>query len=101
VNVGDYARVITTNHEKNEITVRFDNGRKLTYNPKRLCGVSVYYESERTFAEGDRLQIRAPSRAKRIANGELGTITKIEPKLVCLELDSGREVSIDPGSFRT
>ena len=27
---GEYARVIDTNHEKNEITVRFDNGRKLT-----------------------------------------------------------------------
>jgi ATP-dependent exoDNAse (exonuclease V) alpha subunit len=99
VNLGDYARVITTNHEKNEITVRFDNGRKLTYNPKRLCGVSVYYESERTFAEGDRLQIRAPSRAKRIANGELGTITKIEPKHIRLALDNGREVSIDPEKF--
>jgi ATP-dependent exoDNAse (exonuclease V) alpha subunit len=99
VNVGDYATVIATNHEKNEITVRFDNGRKLTYNPKRLCGVSVYYESERTFAEGDRLQIRAPSRAKRIANGELGTITKIEPKHIRLALDNGREVSIDPEKF--
>ena len=99
VNVGDYARVISTNHEKNEITVRFDNGRKLTYNPKRFCGVSVYYESERTFAEGDRLQIRAPNRAKRIANGELGTITKIEPKHIRLALDNGREVSIDPEKF--
>ncbi len=99
VNVGDYARVIATNHEKNEITVRFDSGRKLTYNPKRLCGVSVYYESERNFAEGDRLQIRAPNREKRIANGELGTITKIEPKHIRLTLDSGREVSIDPEKF--
>ena len=99
VNVGDYATVIATNHEKNEITVRFDNGRKLKYNPKRLSGVSVYYESERIFAEGDRLQIRAPNRAKRIANGELGTITKIEPKHIRLALDSGREVSIDPEKF--
>ena len=76
---GDYARVIETDHETNKITVRFLNGRKLTYNPTRLSGVSVYYEAERAFAEGDRLQIRAPFRAKRIANGELGTITKIEP----------------------
>ena len=99
VNVGDYAKVIATNHEKNEITIRFCHGRSLTYNPKRLSGVSVYYESERTFAEGDRLQIRAPNREKRIANGELGTITKIEPKHIRLALDSGREVSIDPEKF--
>jgi ATP-dependent exoDNAse (exonuclease V) alpha subunit len=99
VKVGDYAKVIATNHEKNEIIVRFDDGRSLAYNPMRLSGVSVYYESERTFTEGDRLQIRALNREKRIANGELGTITKIEPKHIRLTLDSGREVSIDPEKF--
>jgi ATP-dependent exoDNAse (exonuclease V) alpha subunit len=96
---GDYAKVIATNHEKNEITVRFANGRKLIYDPKRLSGVSVYNEAERAFAEGDRVQFRAPNRAKRIANGELGSITKIEPKHIRLALDSGREVSIDPEKF--
>ena len=41
VNVGDYAKVTATNHETNELTVRFDNGRILTYDPTRLSGVSV------------------------------------------------------------
>jgi predicted extracellular nuclease len=36
VNVGDYAKVTCTNHETNEITVLFDNGRALTYDPTRL-----------------------------------------------------------------
>jgi conjugative relaxase-like TrwC/TraI family protein len=97
---GDYAKVIATNHEKNEITVRFANGRKLIYDPKRLSGVSVYNEAERAFAEGDRVQIRAPNRAKRIANGELGTITKIEGERISLTLDSKREVSLDLRQFR-
>ena len=92
--------MIKTDHEKNEITVRFDNGRILTYNPERLSGVSVYYESERAFAEGDRIQFRAPDTEKRIANGELGTITKIDPNQIRLNLDSGREISIDPRKFR-
>src|SRR5215204_1058056 len=100
VKAGDYARVIETDHETNRITVRFFNGRKLTYNPTRLSGVSVYYEAERAFAEGDRLQIRAPFRAKRIANGELGTITKIEPDQIRLAMDSGREVTVDLRKFR-
>jgi len=99
VKAGEYAKVIDTDHETNKITVRFLNGRKLTYNPTRLSGVSVYYEAERAFAEGDRLQIRAPFRAKRIANGELGTIAKIELKHIRLTLDSGRQVSIDPEKF--
>jgi hypothetical protein len=70
--IGEYAQVIKTDHERNEITVRFDTGRMLQYNPERLSGVSVYYESERAFAEGDRIQFRAPNTHKRIANGELG-----------------------------
>jgi len=100
VKAGDYARVIDTDHATNKITVRFLDGRELAYNPTRLSGVSVYYEAERTFAEGDRLQIRAPFREKRIANGELGTITKIEPDQVRLAMDSGREISIDLRKFR-
>src|SRR5690349_8617625 len=100
VKAGEYARVLDTDHETNKITVRFFNGRELTYNPTRLSGVSVYYEAERAFAEGDRLQIRAPFRAKRIANGELGTLTKIEPDQIRLAMDSGREVSVDLRKFR-
>ena len=100
VKAGDYAKVIATDHETNRITVRFFDGRELAYNPTRLSGVSVYYEAERAFAEGDRLQIRAPFREKRIANGELGTITKIEPDQVRLAMDSGREISVDLRKFR-
>src|ERR1051326_3134882 len=100
VQVGDYATVTATNHERNEITVRFANGRTLTYDPTRLSGVSVYKESERSFAEGDRIQFRAPFAEKRIVNGELGSITKIEPDHLRVSLDSGREVSFDPQQFR-
>ena len=98
--VGDYATVTATNHEKNEITVRFANGRTLTYDPTRLSGVSVYNEAERAFSAGDRIQFRAPFAEKRIVNGELGSITKIEPEHLCVALDSGREVSFDPQQFR-
>jgi ATP-dependent exoDNAse (exonuclease V) alpha subunit len=74
VKVGDYATVTGVNHEKNEISVRFANGRTLTYDPTRLSGVSVYNEAQRSFAEGDRIQFRAPFAEKRVVNGELGTI---------------------------
>jgi len=100
VNVGDYATVIATNHEKNEITVRFANGRTLTYDPTRLSGVSVYNQAEREFAERDRIQFRAPFTEKRIVNGELGSITKLEPDQIRVALDSGREVTFHPEKFR-
>src|SRR5690349_15784016 len=100
VKPGDYASVIAVNHERNELTVRFANGRTLTYDPTRLSGVSVYNKAERLFAEGDRIQFRAPFAEKRIVNGELGSIMKIEPAHLRVALDSGREVSFDPQQFR-
>src|SRR6185369_5868610 len=84
----------------NEITVRFADGRTVTYNPTRLSGVNVYTEAERSFAEGDRIQFRAPFAEKRIVNGELGTISKIEQNEIHVGLDSGHEITFDPQRFR-
>jgi len=100
VKPGDYASVMAVNHERNELTVRFANGRTLTYDPTRLSGVSVYNKAERLFAEGDRIQFRAPFAEKRIVNGELGTINQIEPEHLRVALDSGRELTFDPQRFR-
>ncbi|MGZ5435648.1 MAG: ATP-dependent DNA helicase, partial [Pyrinomonadaceae bacterium] len=100
VKVGDYARVTATDHENNTLTVQMEDGRELTYNPSRLSGVSVYKESTREFAEGDRIQFRAPFVEKRIANGELGSIAKIEEDKFRVALDSGREVSFEIEKYR-
>jgi hypothetical protein len=99
VKAGDYAKVIDTNHEKNEITVRFADSRTATYNPTRLSGVNVYTEAERLFAEGDRIQFRVPFAEQNVANGELGTITKIEQNRIHVALDDERRISFDPHCF--
>jgi ATP-dependent exoDNAse (exonuclease V) alpha subunit len=100
VEVGDYASVTAANHEKNEITVCFKDGRELTYNPSRLSGVSVYNEAQRDIAEGDRIQFRAPFTERRVANGELGTIARIKDEELTVKLDSGREASFDTERYR-
>ena len=100
VEVGDYALVTAKNHKENEITVQLESGRELTYNPQRLSGVSVYREAEREFADGDRIQFRAPFTEKRLANGELATIAKIGDEELTVKLDSGREVSFEKDHFR-
>jgi conjugative relaxase-like TrwC/TraI family protein len=100
IEVGDYARVTAKNHKENEITVHFEKGRELTYNPQRLSGVSVYREAQREFAEGDRIQFRAPFTEKRVANGELANIAKIGDEEIIVKLDSGREFSFEPEKFR-
>lgn len=100
VKVGDYALVTAKDHKENEITVHFESGRELTYNPQRLSGVSVYREAKRDFAEGDRIQFRAPFTEKRVANGELGSIAKIGDEEMLVKLNGGREVSFETEKFR-
>ena len=99
VKAGDYAKVVDTNHEKNEITVRFADGRTATYNPTRLSGVNVYTEAERLFAEGDRIQFRVPFAQQRVAKGDLGTITTIDQNRIHVALDDERSISFDPYRF--
>ena len=99
VKAGDYGHVVGKNHEQNTITVRLEEGREITYNPERLSGVSVYKESERLFAEGDRIQFRAPAHELKVANGELGTLEKIENGRFTVMLDGGRRVDFDARAF--
>ena len=58
-----------------------------------MQGVTVYREAEREFSIGERLQFRAPYQPARVANGELGTLEKIEKGTLTVTLDSGRNVS--------
>jgi len=52
--------VVRVDRETNQLTVLADDGRRATYDPRRLSGVSVYREEGRLFATGDRIQFRAP-----------------------------------------
>ncbi|MGH9900071.1 MAG: ATP-dependent DNA helicase, partial [Pyrinomonadaceae bacterium] len=105
IKAGDYGQVTGTNHKENLLSVKLPDGRVIEYNPKRLYGVSVYKEAQRVFAEGDRLQIRAPFNEQRVTNGELGRIMRIEGenfsvKLDAGRLDTGREVRFSLSEFR-
>jgi len=93
IGAGEYARVLATDEKANTLTVKLDKSqREITYDPKRLQGVTVYREAEREFSIGDRIQFRAPYHAQRVANGELGTLEKIQKGTLTVALDSGRSV---------
>jgi conjugative relaxase-like TrwC/TraI family protein len=91
---GEYVRVEHVDAERNELTVARENGERVTYDPRRLQGVTVYRESERAFAVGDRVQITSPDRERHLANRELGTIERLDPGdekgSLHVRLDSGR-----------
>ena len=89
---GAYAKVQAVDRERNLLTVE-SGGKKLTYDPRRLQGVAVYRENDRTFSNGDRMQSTAPDKSLKIANRDLGTIESIdESGNVEIKLDSGRQV---------
>jgi len=78
------------------VTVKRENGEQVSYDPRRLHGVTLYRETERTFSERDRVQFTAPNRERHIANRELGTIEKIDDSgNLQLRLDLGRTVAFN------
>jgi len=98
---GSYARVVSTNLQENLLTVETKEGGRVTYDPRRLTGVSIYRETEQPFAVGDRLQFTAPDKAIGVANRELATIEQISPDgNLKIRLERGRAVELNPSENR-
>jgi ATP-dependent exoDNAse (exonuclease V) alpha subunit len=96
VKAGEYATVTAIDGRENKLTVERHDGSELSYDPRRLQGVSVYREAQREFAEGDRVQFTAPSRELNIANRELGTVSQIDNHgHIAIHTDSGKRVEFD------
>jgi conjugative relaxase-like TrwC/TraI family protein len=91
VEAGAYARVTQVHATENQLTVRRATGGEVTYDPRRLSGVTVYREADRAFSVGDRVQFTAPNRPRHLANRELGTLERIDADgHLQIRLDSGR-----------
>ena len=101
IEAGDYARVESVDTKNNEVTVRTDDERAVRYDPRRLQGVTLYRETERAFAEGDRVQMTAPDRERGVPNRELGTIERIDTNgRMEVRWDSGRTSSFEASEHR-
>jgi ATP-dependent exoDNAse (exonuclease V) alpha subunit len=96
IKAGEYAKVEFVNSRQNLLTVRRESGEQMSYDPRRLQGVTLYRETQRAFAQGERVQFTAPNRERHIANRELGTIEKIEANgNLQLRMDSGRRITFN------
>ena len=78
IEAGAYGAVVGINAAENLLTIQKPTGDQVTYDPKRLSGVSVYRETEREFSVGERIQFTAPDKQLGVANRDLGTIEKID-----------------------
>jgi ATP-dependent exoDNAse (exonuclease V) alpha subunit len=96
IDSGEYAHVERVNAKENVMTVARQSGEQVSYDPRRLQGVTLYRETECSLAQGDRVQFTAPNREHHIANRELGTIEKIdESGKLQVRLESGRTVAFN------
>ena len=94
IQAAEYVRVKQVNAKENVVTVEKQSGEHVSYDPRRLQGVTLYRETERSLAQGDRVQFTASNRERHIANRELGTIEKIDDTgNLQVRLDSGRTVA--------
>jgi hypothetical protein len=75
---GEYARIAEIDAANNRVTVVKGNGESRSYDPRRLQGVTIFRDTERAFAAGDRVQFTAPFRDRQVANRELGTLERID-----------------------
>lgn len=79
IEAGSYGRVVNINVADNLLTIQKADGNQVTYDPKRLSGVTVYEPVEREFSTGERIQFTELQKQLGVANRELGSIEKIAP----------------------
>jgi ATP-dependent exoDNAse (exonuclease V) alpha subunit len=96
-----YGTVVAVNPGENLLTIQKAAGDQVSYDPKRLSGVSLYREAEREFSVGDRIQFTAPDKKLGVANRELGTIESIDAgRTILLRLEDNNRVSLNPAEFQ-
>ena len=86
-----YGTVVAVNPIENFLTIQKTTGDQVSYDPKRLSGVSVYREAEREFSVGDRIQFTAPDKQLVIANRELAELSQlgVPDPVKCLGISRG------------
>jgi ATP-dependent exoDNAse (exonuclease V) alpha subunit len=83
------------------LTVQKDSGEFITYDPRRLTGVSVYRGATNEFAIGDRIQFTAPDKSLAVANRDLAVIESIVPDgRVSIRLDDNRRIEFNATEHR-
>lgn len=93
-----YGTVVLVNPVENLLTIQKTTGELVSYDPKRLSGVSVYREVDREFSVGDRIQFTAPYKDLGIANRELATVERVGNNGdIALRLEDGRTVLLNAG----
>jgi ATP-dependent exoDNAse (exonuclease V) alpha subunit len=101
IEAGSYRTVVAINPTANLLAVDKASGEPVSYDPRRLAGVSVYREVPREFSVGDRIQFTAPDRSLGVANRDLAVIESIAPDgRLAARLEDNRQLAFNPADHR-
>jgi conjugative relaxase-like TrwC/TraI family protein len=96
-----YASVVAIDSAINQLTVQEGSGMVVSYDPRRLTGVSVYREIERELSVGDRIQFTAPDKSLGVANRDLAVIEAIHSDgRISARLDNNRLIEFNASEHR-
>jgi len=101
IEAGTYGTVVSVNSASNSLSVEQLPGNVVTYDPRRLTGVSAYREATHEFSVGDKIQFTAPDKSLGIANRDIAVIDSISPDgHISARLDNGRPIEFDAKAYR-
>ena len=101
IEAGSYATVVSVQPALNLLTVDNESGERITYDPRRLSGVSVYRGVTHDFSAGDRIQFTAPDKSLGVANRDLAVIESIAPDgRIAARLDDNRHIEFNAAVHR-
>jgi ATP-dependent exoDNAse (exonuclease V) alpha subunit len=101
IEAGSYATVTGVQPASNLLSVENESGRSITYDPRRLAGVSVYREVVNNFSVGDRIQFSAPDKQLGVANRDLAVIESISADgRLATRLDDNRRLEFNGTEHR-
>lgn len=101
IEAGTYGTVVSVNSASNLLSVEQPSGKAVTYDPRRLTGVSVYREVAHEFSVGDKIQFTAPDKTLDVANRDPAIIESIRPDgHISARLDNGHQIEFDAATHR-
>jgi hypothetical protein len=97
---GSMATVISTDPNKNMLTVETKDGERVAYNPARLRRLTVestvYREETRDLAQGERIRFTQSDRERRIRSGDFATVERIAgDNSLAVRLDNGKSFELN------
>ena len=101
IEAGTYGTIVGVKSASNLLSVEQSSGKVVTYDPRRLTGVSVYRLVAHDFSVGDKIQFTAPDKPLCVANRDLAVIDSIRRDgHISARLDNGRQIEFDATAHR-